>query len=180
MRILIRLTVSFSTFLWTILNERTKLENRTEVKNIFEKEIREELIARINALDESNSAQWGKMNLYQMLRHNTYWNGWILGKGGHTYKQEFLWRIFGKIALRSMIKDEKPMDKNIPTSAQFKVKASEGDINSEKAKWVSLLEEFPDFDNPAFIHDFFGKMTNEQIGILVYKHTDHHLRQFGG
>jgi hypothetical protein len=149
------------------------------VKTIFDKENREELIIRINVLDESNTALWGKMNLYQMLRHNTYWNGWILGKDGHTYKQELLGKIFGKIALWSMIKDEKLMDKNIPTSAQFKVKAIEGDIRSEKTKWVSLMEEYPDFDNPAFIHDFFGKMTKEQIGILVYKHTDHHLRQFG-
>ncbi|MGY6543401.1 DUF1569 domain-containing protein [Arthrospiribacter ruber] len=150
------------------------------MKTIFERDNREELIARIKALDETNTVQWGKMNLYQMLRHNTYWNGWILGKDGHTYKQEFLGKIFGKMALRSMIKDEKPMDKNIPTSSQFKVKTYEGDIRSEKAMWVSLLEEYQQFYNPAFIHDFFGKMTREQIGILVYKHTDHHLRQFGG
>lgn len=150
------------------------------MKTIFDKDHREELIARISALDESNTALWGKMNLYQMLRHNTYWNGWILGEGGHTYKQEFLGKIFGKMALRSMIKDEKPMDRNIPTSAQFRVKAIAGGIGSEKAKWVSLLAEYPKFNNPAFIHDFFGKMTKEQIGILVYKHTDHHLRQFGG
>ncbi len=150
------------------------------MNTIFEKGIRKGLIARITVLDESNTSQWGKMNLFQMLRHNTYWNEWILGKVGHTYKQEFLGKIFGKMALRSMIKDEKTMDKNIPTSAQFKVKALEGDINSEKIKWISLLEEYQEFNNPGFVHDFFGKMTKEQIGILVYKHTDHHLRQFGG
>jgi hypothetical protein len=50
------------------------------MNTIFQNDNRENLIARINVLDESNTALWGKMNLYQMLRHNTYWNGWILGK----------------------------------------------------------------------------------------------------
>jgi transposase InsO family protein len=28
-------------------------------------------------------------------------------------------------------------------------------------------------------HSFFGKMTPEEWAILMYKHLDHHLRQFG-
>lgn len=149
------------------------------MKTVFDKATREELIHRINMLDENNKAHWGKMNLHQMLAHNTYWNGWILGKGNPSYYQTFVGRIFGKLALRKMIKDEKPFDKNIPTSDQFKVKEVNGDVEEEKAKWVSLMEDYTNFCNPQFIHDFFGKMTKEQIGVLVYKHTDHHLRQFG-
>lgn len=149
------------------------------MKTIFDKAVREGLIGRIHLLSENSKPQWGKMNLYQMLRHNTYWNGWILGKDSHTYKQEFLGKIFGKMALRSMIKNEKPFDRNIPTSKQFQVKDVSGNIEAEKAKWISLVLEFERFENPVFIHDFFGKMTKEQIGVLVYKHADHHLRQFG-
>ena len=100
------------------------------------------------------------------------------GKEDHTYKQSFLGKIFGKSVLRNMVKDEKPLDKNIPTSAQFKVKETEGDFEVEKLKWVTLTNAYENFNNPNFIHDFFGIMTKEQIGILVYKHTDHHLRQF--
>jgi hypothetical protein len=149
------------------------------MKTIFDKEVREQLIHRIGQINEDNQAEWGKMNVYQMLKHNTYWNGWILGTDNHTYKQEFLGKLFGKIALRSMIKDEKPFDKNVPTSNQFKVKDLNCDLESEKSKWISLIDEYQDYNNPNFIHDFFGKMTKEQIGILAYKHTDHHLRQFG-
>lgn len=28
-------------------------------------------------------------------------------------------------------------------------------------------------------HPFFGKMTGEDWGHLMYKHLDHHFRQFG-
>lgn len=149
------------------------------MRTIFDKNIREELIDRINKISEDNKAEWGKMNLPQMLKHNTYWNKWILGKENHEYKQSFLGKIFGKIALKKMIRDEKPFDKNIPTSDQFKVKESTGNIESEKSDWISMIKEYESYNNPSFIHDFFGKMTEEQIGVLVYKHTDHHLRQFG-
>lgn len=149
------------------------------MKTIYDKHSRNELITRINLLDANSQRQWGKMNVFQMLRHNTYWNGWILGKEDHTYKQDFLGKIFGRIALKKMIKDEKPFDKNIPTSKQFKVKELDGDFKSEKSKWIELLNDYGNYNNPNFIHDFFGRMTKEQIGILVFKHTDHHLRQFG-
>ena len=149
------------------------------MQTIFQETTRDTLIQRISLLNWAHQRQWGKMNVYQMTKHNTYWNEWILGKVGHQYKQEFLGKIFGKIALRKMINDEKPLDKNIPTSAQFKVKDKEGNLEAEKIKWITLLKEYENFSNPAFIHDFMGKMTDQQIGILVYKHTDHHLRQFG-
>jgi len=149
------------------------------MKTIFDKTTREELIVRITLLNDNSSAQWGKMNVFQMVKHNTYWNGWILGKENHTYRQTLLGKLFGKMALMKMIKDEEPFDKNIPTSSQFKVNEMSGNLEAEKSEWISLIEEYNDFKNSGFLHDFLGKMTNEQIGILVYKHTDHHLRQFG-
>ncbi len=151
------------------------------MKTIFDKEVRTKLIRRIEEINEGLNPEWGKMNVLQMLQHNTYWNEWIIGKNdpNYNYKQAFIGKIFGKIALKRMIKDDKPFDKNIPTSDQFKAKGSNIDLEHEKSKWISLIREYENYNNPNFIHDFFGKMTKEQIGILVYKHTDHHLRQFG-
>ena len=149
------------------------------MKTIFDKDLRIQLIIRIEKVDQNSIAEWGKMNVLQMLKHNTYWNSWILGKENYTYKHAFLGKIFGKSVLKKMIKDDQPFDKNIPTSNQFKVTEVDSDFEEEKAKWISLVGDFENFSNPAFIHDFFGKMTKEEIGVLVYKHTDHHLRQFG-
>src|SRR5690606_20995409 len=99
----------------------------------------------------------------------------ILGKNAYIYKQTFMGKLFGKIVLKRMIKDEQPFDKNIPTSEQFKPKLTSGNLELEIAKWITLTREYESYSNPNFIHDFFGKMTKEEIGILVYKHTDHHL-----
>lgn len=149
------------------------------MKTIFDKTTRDELIRRINSLNHDSAAQWGKMNVYQMTRHSNFWNEWMLGESNPIYHQAFLGKIFGKMALTKMIKDEKPLDRNIPTSDQFKVKETVGEIKSEKTRWIRLLTTYENYSNPGFIHDFFGKMTKEQVGILVHKHTDHHLRQFG-
>jgi len=31
----------------------------------------------------------------------------------------------------------------------------------------------------AHPHSFFGRMTPDEWAVLMYKHVDHHLRQFG-
>jgi hypothetical protein len=150
------------------------------MKTIFDKATRDKLIDRIITINENNTAQWGKMNMYQMLKHCTLWDSWILGKEEHNYKQTFIGRIFGKMALKDMIKDESPLRQNVPTLAGLKVIEKEGDIATEKKHWIALIEDYADYSNPYFVHSFFGKMTKDQIGYLAYKHTDHHLRQFNG
>ena len=71
------------------------------MKTLFDKETRQGLIARISALDENNTAQWGKMNIYQMIKHNSKWDEMLLGKT--VYKQSFLGRLFGKFALKGYV-----------------------------------------------------------------------------
>jgi hypothetical protein len=149
------------------------------MKTIFDKAIRSGLIDRINALDGHNIPLWGKMNLFQMTRHSVIWNEWMLGTHKPVYKQNLLGKIFGGLALRSNTKDDSPVGKNMPTTPDFIVREKEGDLAWHTKRWIKLIEEYEHYSNPDFIHAFFGKMTVEQIGILAYKHSDHHLRQFG-
>jgi len=146
------------------------------MKTVFDKQTRDDLIRRIDSLNDHSTAQWGKMNVYQMLKHCTIAEEMYLGKT--KYDRVFLGRLFGKIALKNMLKDEKPMGKNAPTSPHFIVSEITGDVTSEKNKWIALINEYADFSNNELEHWFFGKMTKEQVGQFVYKHTDHHLRQF--
>lgn len=146
------------------------------MKTVFDKSTRAELIERINTLGESSKPLWGKMNVYQMLKHCVLCEEMYLGK--QQYKRKFIGRLFGRIALTNLLKDEKPMQRNAPTADAFIVTETSGDIIAEKKKWISLVEEYGRYDNDGFQHWFFGKMTKEQVGYFVYKHTDHHLRQF--
>jgi hypothetical protein len=146
------------------------------MKTVFDKITRGELINRINTLNENSTAQWGKMNVCQMLKHCVMVDEMFLGK--KQYKRIFLGRLIGKMALKNMLKDETPIGKNAPTKSDFMIVETNGDLPFEKKKWTGLIQEYADFSNSDFEHWFFGKMTKEQIGYFAYKHTDHHLRQF--
>jgi hypothetical protein len=146
------------------------------MKTIFDKSTREELIHRINTLNENSIPLWGKMNVYQMLKHCTLWEEMIFGK--NKYKRVFIGYLFGRMALRNILKNEAPLRRNTPTIPELIIKEKNNDIIVEKKKWILMIEAYENFSNEDLIHPFFGKMTREQIGYFVYKHTDHHLRQF--
>ena len=146
------------------------------MKTVFDQTTREELINRINALHENSTAQWGRINVYQMLNHCTLWEDMISGK--KKFKRIFIGRLVGRWALKSVLKDEAPLRRSTPTVPELMAKETNGDIESGKKKWIKMIADYKKFSNFNSIHPFFGKMTKEQIGYLVYKHTDHHLRQF--
>jgi len=144
------------------------------MKSIFEKSTRNELRNRIQMLNENSKAQWGKMNISQMMKHCTKWDEMALGKT--KYKQSFLGRLFGKMALKDMMKDA-PMKKNVPTVPSFKIKEPVN-VAEEKTKWLGLLDEYEHYTGDGYLHPFFGWLTKEQAGLMAYKHVDHHMKQF--
>ena len=145
------------------------------MKSVLDQTTRDELINRIYLINEHSTAQWGEMNVYQMLKHCILWEEMLLGK--KQYPQSFLGRLFGKIALKSMLKEE-PIKPNLPTVPSFKI-AGNGDVAVAKAEWINLLTEHSRHENCGFTHPFFGKLTGQQAGYVAFKHIDHHLRQFG-
>jgi hypothetical protein len=146
------------------------------MKSVLDKSTREELISRINQLNKSSTAQWGKMNVYQMLKHCVLCDELYHGKSKH--KRSFMGRIFGKAGLKNILREDKPFPKSAPTSNAFKVKEESGDVELEKSKWIALIEAYANYQG-GYVHWFFGNMSKEQLGQFVYKHNDHHLRQFG-
>src|SRR6476469_1052337 len=146
------------------------------MKSILDNANREEIIERINALNENSTAQWGKMNVHQMLQHCILCEEMFLGK--KKYKRAFIGRIFGRMGLKNILKEDKLLGRNAPTGNDFKNLAPNGDLAVEKANWISLINQYSNYSNHNFEHWFFGKMTKEQVGQFDYKHIDHHLRQF--
>jgi len=87
----------------------------------------------------------------------------------------FIMKIF-----KSVLYNDKAFGKGDPTPKDFKV-AGTYKFESEREKYLQNLNEI--FNKGAKgnykPHVFFGKITDEQWGMHFYKHTDHHLRQFG-
>ena len=68
-------------------------------KNILQSEVKEELISRIEKLRPDAQKQWGKMNVNQMLRHNSM--GIQQAYGDFTPKRKANW--FTKKLMRFFI-----------------------------------------------------------------------------
>ena len=149
------------------------------MKDIFNPQTIQEFQTRIEKLTPNSQAQWGKMNVYQMLKHCAGNEQLLLGQ--RKFKRVFLGRLFGKMALTSNIKDNSPMSQNSPTHPDLVIKGN-GNMEQEKQLWLQLLQDYPKRkanDYNDFVHPFFGKMNSEQVSRFAYKHIDHHLRQFG-
>lgn len=143
--------------------------------SIADKNDREALISRIKKLDENSVPLWGKMSVYQMLRHCSQWEELALGK--QVYKQSFLGKLLGKFALKSMMKNE-PVKRNLPTVPSFII-TGDGSVTLEKENLITLIEAHAQCTNDGFIHPFFGKLSLEQGTFIASKLLDHHLKQFG-
>ena len=57
------------------------------MKTVFDLKTREELIDRIRMLNENSKAEWGKMNVYQMIKHCTLWEEMMWGR--KMFKRSF-------------------------------------------------------------------------------------------
>ena len=125
------------------------------MKTVFNKTTRDELTGRIAALNEDNAALWGKMNLYQALKHCRLWDEWV--QSGKNNKQAFIGRLFGKMALKKVLKDESPLAHNTPSLEELKIKETTGDIEAEKKKWISLINAYADYTHPVFSTPFSEK-----------------------
>jgi hypothetical protein len=147
------------------------------MKTVFEASTREELTKRINSITDNNKALWGKMNAYQMVKHCALCDDMYHGK--IPMKRVFIGYLIGKMILKKSLKDEAPFAKNSPTSPLLYTNKASGEMEEQKKVWLSSIERYANYQDINFVHPFFGPMTREQIGLFVYKHADHHLRQFG-
>lgn len=148
------------------------------MKTLFQKNVVDEIIIKINKLSASTQRQWGKMNVDQMLAHNAATMQTATG-------ELFLPQIFiGKILapfLKSQTTNDKPFKKNSPTNTVFIKNSTEG-FEKEKQNLVNLINQFHQGGEAkctSNAHSFFGILSPTEWSSLMYKHLDHHLRQFG-
>ena len=148
------------------------------MKSLFQTEDREALLARIAALDPERAREWGKMNPAQMLCHCS--RALETATGDRPMKQKLIGKILAPL-VKSSILGEKPFGKNSPTDPTFVV-ADARDFAAERARLTELIGRFTargEDEAGKAMHAFFGNLTGRQWGELMYKHIDHHLRQFG-
>ncbi len=149
------------------------------MKSLFESSHRDALLARLDKLRPGAVRQWGKMDVAQMCAHCAA--ATEVATGEVTKRQAFIGKVLGSFVKGSVLRSDRPLSKNSPTDPTFVV-SDPRDFEREKARLVAGTRRFCAAGARAAdgrVHSFFGKMTGEEWGVLMYKHLDHHLRQFG-
>jgi hypothetical protein len=149
------------------------------VKNLFDRTAASEIETRLERLRPDTAAQWGRMNVAQAMTHCRL--GLEMAVGDLRPPRMLVGRLFGRLIKRLALGDEKPMRKNTPTVTGMQV-ADARELDVERQQLRAAIDRLVSVGRAGCTthpHAFFGPLTPDEWGVLMYKHLDHHLRQFG-
>ncbi len=138
--------------------------------------VRRSLAARLERLTPDMKAQWGSLNAPQMLSHlvdslDSGLGALPIPPSGPRVLRYF---PFKHLALYVL-----PLPKGANAPRELFTSAP-GDFDLDRKGVVERMERLaalPPGNGP--VHFIFGPLNNEEWNALHWKHTDHHLRQFG-
>ena len=146
------------------------------MNTVFNSTDRETLYARLNGLTLERTPLWGRMTCGQMLAHLT--DGVRMTLGELTVQPKRGPLRFGPI--RHAVIHWLPFPKGAPTAPELLVRrAQDSAVEIEALKEAMERLAAKAGTRTWEEHPAFGRMTEHDWGVLVYRHTDHHLRQFG-
>jgi hypothetical protein len=149
------------------------------MKNLFEATRVEEAKKRTAQLRPDSKRLWGKMTVAQAVAHCSA--GLELALGDKTPPRVLVGRILGWMVKPLALGNDEPLRRNSPTIEDLLVQ-DERDLGTERERLCGLIDRFAAAGQKGCTthpHSFFGRLTPEEWAILMYKHLDHHLRQFG-
>lgn len=149
------------------------------MKHLFEAASVEEVKARLGRLGPGNQRLWGTMSASQAVAHCAA--GLEMALGDTLPPRSLMGRVLGRIIKPMAIGNEKPFRRNSPTAPELVV-VDERELDTERTRLLGMIDRFAS-GGPAGCtthpHTFFGRLTPQEWAVLMYKHLDHHLRQFG-
>jgi Protein of unknown function (DUF1569) len=147
------------------------------MRSILNEGDRKEIGTRIRSLSLSSTGRWGSMGVADMLQHLRLSARMALGELPTVSKSK---RVFQVFPLKHLILYVLPFPKGAPTATELKPGAATS-LEEERTALLELLERIgkgPD-EGTGPAHPLFGPLTWREWGVATYKHTDHHLKQFG-
>lgn len=141
---------------------------------------RDALMARVLALRPDARRQWGRMDVSQMLWHVTEAFRAALGDiavpDGSNW---FLRNVIRPFAFHAPF----PWPKNGPTLPRFdavkQAPVVDADFRAQCQAVADLIHRFAAWQGEGKPHPAFGPLTQDEWQHWGWRHTDHHLRQFG-
>ncbi|GEM55776.1 hypothetical protein FB1_19970 [Flavobacterium branchiophilum NBRC 15030 = ATCC 35035] len=146
--------------------------------SIFNQADNQKMIERIQQLSSNSGALWGKMTVNQMFKHCAA--AIDVALGNKDLKINFVLRILGSM-MRKIVLNAPEFKKNVATAKEF-VFTGQYDFDASKQELIEKFQQFA-IKGPHAIkdlqHPFWGNMTYDEWDVLMWKHLNHHLTQFG-
>lgn len=145
--------------------------------SILNESDRAEISKRVRSLSVSSTGRWGSMNVEGMLRHLSLAARMATGELEVPSANK---RVFQVFPLKHLILYVLPFPKGAPTAPELKP-VDAVLFEAERAAVLELLERIGTGpgEGAGPDHPLFGPLSRREWGVATYKHTDHHLRQFG-
>jgi hypothetical protein len=147
------------------------------VGSILNDSDRRAICQRIGTVTSASVPRWGRMDAKAMLNHLRLSALMALGELPVARKSK---RVFQVFPLKHVILHVVPFPKGAPTAPELLVR-DQTPIDASRSELVSLVDRIgagPREGNGP-VHPLFGRLSFGEWGVATYKHTDHHLRQFG-
>jgi Protein of unknown function (DUF1569) len=148
------------------------------MKNLFEREAVDEVISRIDTLQPATRRQWGKMDVAQMMAHCSA--ALDMASGQLNLPRLFIGRLIG-LLVRPIYTNEKPFSRSSPTDPKLVVSDQREFLREQEQLKVKVRQFYEGGEGNCtrHPHPFFGALPPQDWSRGMYKHLDHHLRQFG-
>jgi hypothetical protein len=146
------------------------------MKTFWDANVRQGLLARLEHLQPDSQRRWGKMTCEQMLRHLNNAAQMVTGELPVKPMSSPL-RLW---PLNKAIIYWLPWPHGAPAAPEL-IAHNTAAWEREKEQLIVLTEQVAAREHattwPA--HPAFGPLTQKDWGRLMYRHMDHHFKQFG-
>lgn len=147
--------------------------------SIYDPKTTDVVVERIEKLTNQTTPKWGKMSVSQMLAHCCVPYEQIFGE--KTERPPYLIRVMLKMFLKNTLVNEVPYKQNARTAPAFII-ADERDFEREKKRLIDYIVKVEKMGASALEgkeSNSVGILTAHEWSNMLYKHLDHHFRQFG-
>ncbi len=143
---------------------------------IWETNARADLVRRYDKLNNQSRPQWGKFTVGRMVKHCA--DAIRMATGDLAVKPKN--GPFRNWLVRKLIIYVAPWPKGAPTAPEL-LPAGDPGLDVSRRELRAALDRLVAIgpDGPLAEHAAFGKLNGKDWGVLVYRHLDHHLTQFG-
>jgi len=143
---------------------------------------RRSTLARFAQLRPDAQPLWGRFSAHAMVAHLIDSSRMALGTMPVRRARGSVARVIRLPGVRHLFVYVLPFPRNAPTAREL-LTGAPGNWDADIATFTQTVEDLAERAEDPRVqwpeHPLFGPLTRRDWGVLGYRHTDHHLRQFG-